>query len=137
MAQQFTLLRRVQFAETDMAGILHFSNYFRYMEEVEHAFFRSLGLSVVMKHEAMELGWPRVSCSCEFSAPIRFEEEIELQFRIVRLGDKSITYEVDFLKDGQRRALGKLTSVCCTMSDQGMRPTAIPAPIRAKLQAAM
>ena len=43
MAHAFTMQRRVEFAETDMAGILHFSNYFRFMESVEHAFFRSLG----------------------------------------------------------------------------------------------
>ena len=48
MAAEFSISRRVQFAETDMAGVVHFSNYFRWMEEVEHAFFRAVGLSVVI-----------------------------------------------------------------------------------------
>ena len=46
MPTEFSIPRRVQFSETDMAGIAHFSNFFRMMEEVEHAFFRSVGLSV-------------------------------------------------------------------------------------------
>ena len=46
MLPEFSLTRRVQFSETDMAGIMHFSNFFKMMEEVEHAFFRSVGLSV-------------------------------------------------------------------------------------------
>ena len=46
MAHSYTTTRRVTFAETDLAGILHFSNSFRYMEEAEHAFFRSLGFRV-------------------------------------------------------------------------------------------
>jgi len=57
MAFEFSISRRVQFAETDMAGVVHFSNYFRWMEEVEHAFFRSVGLSVVMQHQGRDISW--------------------------------------------------------------------------------
>ena len=53
--------RRIEFAETDMAGIAHFSSFFRYMEEVEHAYFRSLGISVVHQQDNGQLSWPRVS----------------------------------------------------------------------------
>jgi acyl-CoA thioester hydrolase len=149
MPRVFSIRRRVQFAETDMAGIMHFSHYFRYMEEVEHAFFRSLGMSVVLHHQQVEgfaspveIGWPRVSCECEYFGPIRFEDEIELKLIVMRVGGKSLTYEVEFLKDGQRRALGKLTSVCCAMSEQRdesgamrtMRAVTIPPEIRRKLE---
>ena len=48
MAFEFKAIRRVEFSETDMAGIVHYSNFFRYMETAEHGFFRSLGYSVVM-----------------------------------------------------------------------------------------
>src|SRR6476646_6709988 len=106
MPTKFSITRRVQFAETDMAGVAHFSAYFRWMEEVEHAFFRSVGLSVVMHHGGEEIGWPRVSVACEYSAPARFEDELELMLRIVRIGDKSFSYEVDFMKGTQRIALG-------------------------------
>ena len=65
MAYEFRILRRVEFSETDMAGIVHYSNFFRYMESAEHAFFRSLGLSVVDRPEhapeGERVGWPRVS----------------------------------------------------------------------------
>ena len=47
MAYEFKAIRRVEFADTDMAGIMHYSNFFRFMETAEHAFFRSLGLSIV------------------------------------------------------------------------------------------
>ena len=134
MPSEFSILRRVQFAETDMAGIVHFANYFRMMEEVEHAFFRSLGLSVSMQHEGMHVGWPRVSVSCDYIGPVRFEQELELKLRVARLGEKSFSYEVDFLVDGRRMALGKTTSVCCELRPDGaMRSIPIPAPIREKL----
>jgi len=131
---QYTTTHRVQFAETDMAGVVHFSYYFRMMEEVEHAFFRSLGLSVAMVHEAVSLGWPRVAASCEFFGPLRFEDEVELALRVTKVGDKSFNYEVDFVHNGRRIALGKMTSVCCNMQGPGMRAIVIPDEIRQKLE---
>ena len=134
MPTEFTTRRRIQFAETDMAGIVHFSNYFRMMEEAEHAFFRSVGLSVAMQHDGMHVGWPRVSVGCDYFGPVRFEQEVELKLRVVKLGEKSLSYEVDFLLDGRRAALGKTTSVCCELRPDGtMRSIAIPAAIRERL----
>jgi YbgC/YbaW family acyl-CoA thioester hydrolase len=130
----FSILRRIQFAETDMAGIAHFSNFFRMMEEVEHAFFRSVGLSVSMQHDGMHVGWPRVHTGCEFFGPVRFEDEVELRLRVVRLGGKSFSYEVDFLLAGKPMALGKTTSVCCELRPDGtMKSIPIPPALREKL----
>ena len=133
MPATFTITRPVQFAETDMAGIVHFANYFRMMEEVEHAYFRSIGLSVSMQHDDIHVGWPRVSAGCEFFGPVKFEEEIELKMRVTRVGDKSFTYEVEFLLKGKRIALGKTTSVCCAVGNE-MKSIPIPKPLRDRLE---
>lgn len=135
MSSPFSIARRVQFAETDMAGIVHFANFFRWMEEVEHAFFRSLGLSVSMQHEGRHIGWPRVSTACDFFGPVRFEDEVELKLRITKVGEKSLSYEVDYIVGGRPVALGKTTSVCCELHDGKMKSVAIPEFIRAKLSA--
>lgn len=134
MAVQHRIKHRVAFSETDMAGVVHFSNYFRMMEAVEHDFFRQLGLSIVMTHEALEIGWPRVAASCEFFGPLRFEDEVELVMTVTKVGEKSFNYEVEFLWEGRRVALGKMTSVCCEMLDAGMRAIPIPEGIRRKLE---
>ena len=60
MPYEFKAVRRVEFSETDMAGIVHFSNFFRYMETAEHAFYRSLGFSVTLNDFDPPLGFPRV-----------------------------------------------------------------------------
>lgn len=134
MPTEFSITRRIEFAETDMAGIVHFANFFRMMEAVEHAFFRSLGLSVSMQHDGMHIGWPRVAVSCEFFGPVKFEDELELKLRIVRVGEKSLNYEVEFILKGRRVALGKATSVCCAMeAGGGMKSIMIPQAIREKL----
>ena len=49
MTTEFSISRRVEFSETDLAGIMHFTNFYRWMEICEHEFLRSLGLSVDME----------------------------------------------------------------------------------------
>jgi len=136
MPAEFSLTHRVQFSETDMAGVVHFANYFRWMEIVEHAFFRSLGLSVMMTHEAVEIGWPRIACSCEYHAPARFEDEITLTLRVIKVGGKSLSYEVDFLKGETLLAKGKLTSVCVALKSNEFKAIVIPEAVRGRLNQA-
>lgn len=125
--------RRVTFAETDLAGVMHFSNYYRLMEEVEHAFLRSIDLTVVHEEADRTISWPRVATSCEYFAPAHFDDELKLSLVLANVGDRSVTYEVDFLRGEKRIALGKATAVCCVMNEGTFRPTSIPDDIRAKL----
>ncbi len=135
MPREYSIQRRVQFSETDMAGVMHFSNYFRWMEEVEHAFLRSLGMSVVYKHNGEEISWPRVHVSCEYLAPLYFEDQIEIQMNITDIREKSLTYEASFLKNGQRTARGRIKMVCCRWKDNRFESVAIPGDIRARIEA--
>ena len=128
---EYRLRRRVQFHETDVAGIVHFSWFFRYMEEAEHALWREAGLSI--HPPDTEIGWPRVACSCEFFGPAKFEDEITLKLRVTKVGGKSLSYEVDFLKGDTALAKGKLTSVCVALEDATFKAIAIPDPLRQKL----
>ncbi len=114
---------------------MHFSNYFRWMEEVEHAFFRSLGLSVTMRHEGADVGWPRVSASCEYLAAAHFEDEVELRLRVMEVGRSSLNYEVEFVCREKRLGVGRIISVCCLMQQGAIKSMDIPADWRAKLSA--
>lgn len=114
MASQFVTQRRVEFSDTDMAGIIHFSSYYRYMEEAEHQYFRSLGLSVMQKRDANTLiGWPRVSSACTYEAPARFEDVLEIRVDVERKGVKSLTMKYGFWNGQQRVAHGRMKIACC------------------------
>ena len=84
MPHEFTLSHRVEFSETDMAGIVHFANFYRMMENTEHAFFRSLGFGIHGHETGTTIGWPRVNASCEFLKPLRFEEIVDIQLIVDR-----------------------------------------------------
>lgn len=123
--------RRVEFRETDMAGIAHFSAFILYMESVEHEFLRSRGLSVVGHDEVGEIGWPRVAVRCDYRAPVRFEDVVDVELTVERLGEKSITYSFVFTLNRAPVASGQLTAVCCRrgVGDQ-IESIAIPAAFR-------
>lgn len=137
MPSEFTITRTVEFAETDMAGIMHFSNYFRWMEACETAFFRSLGLPLVKFAPGQFAGWPRVSVSCEYRAPVRFGDLVEVAMRVEKIGARSVTYVFQFRREGVLTAEGRMTAVCVTGNARGgMASRPISAAIRAKLHGA-
>ncbi len=137
MTAVFRTTRMVEFAETDMAGIAHFATYFRWMESAEHAFLRSRGLSVALDWDGMAIGFPRVSASCDYLKPVRFEDVMDVEVRLVRLGTKSVSYEIEFSLAGARVALGKITAVCCRVVNgpEGIASIEIPEGIRERLLA--
>jgi 4-hydroxybenzoyl-CoA thioesterase/acyl-CoA thioester hydrolase len=135
MTTCFVTTRRVEFCDTDAAGIMHFVAYFRMMEQAEHDLLRSVGLSVVQQDAGGTLSWPRVAARCEFKAAARFEDLLEIEVRLARLGQRSITYAHCFLREGAVLAEGEITAVCCRMlPGKPPQPVAIPEVFREKLR---
>ena len=140
MACEFKIVRRVEFSETDMAGIVHYSNFFRYMEIAEHAFFRSLGFSVVTQQVDPPVGWPRVRAECDYQQPLRFEDEVEVHMLVSEKRSKSLSYAFRFRKINVSPpvevARGSLTVVCVTHQGGKMTAATIPKAIADKIEVA-
>ena len=132
---QFRLRRRVLFHETDMAGVVHFSCFFKYMEEAEHAMWRAVGLSVAPP--GAEIGWPRVGASCEFRRPLRFEDEFDVRLRITSITGTRISYACDLDCGGERVASGVMTVACVShRPNEPMRSVPIPADVASRFHVA-
>jgi acyl-CoA thioester hydrolase len=136
MAYEFKIVRRVEFSETDMAGIVHFANFFRYMESAEHAFYRSLGFSVMMDHLDPALGFPRVHAECDYRKPLKFEDNLEIHLLVKEKRSRVLSYLFRFNKlaapGGTAEpiievARGSLTVVCVSHSP-GRKMEAAPIP---------
>ena len=134
MGQPFRHDRRVEFRDTDAAGIVHFSVFFNYMEEAEHAMLRDLGECVLMVDETGPFSFPRVAARCDYRAPLRFGDVVTIEVAVAEIGESSVTYEFGFLLDGKPVADGQVTAVCCRLTDEG-KPKSMPIPqnVAAKL----
>lgn len=130
MPDVFTVRRRIEFRETDMAGIVHFSNFFAYMEQAEHELLRSVGLGVVHTIDGQTISWPRVNAQCNYRVAIRFEEVIEIRVAVEKIGTKSVTYAFEFYRDDTKVADGSLTAVCCkfAVGEDVSKPESIAIP---------
>lgn len=146
MAYEYRSTRRVEFSETDRSGTVHFTNFLRYMESAEHAFFRSLGFSIHTAHPeaagSEAIGWPRVHASCEVTGSLRFEDSVEVRLLVRERRRKSIVYEFVFRKMNDDSptevARGSLAVVCVRRDSATGKMTAVPIPklIAGKIEAA-
>lgn len=136
MPTPFRYRRRVEFAETDMAGIVHFSMFFRYMEEAEHALWRAAGLTIATPGET--IGWPRVSASFDYRAPLHFEDEFEVTVEIARVARRTIDYAFEVILAGRRIGSGSITSACVRKAPGvPMASIDVPPDIVARLRAVL
>jgi len=140
MAYEFKIIQRVEFSDTDMAGIVHYANFFRYMDAAEHAFFRSLGFSIWTQQVEPPVGWPRVHAECDFKQPLRFEDEVEVHLLVSEKKSKSLSYVFKFNKVGANPAVeiarGQVTAVCVTEHQGRMRSAPIPKAVADKIEVA-
>lgn len=133
---EFTTRRKIEFADTDMAGIVHFARYAVFMETAEHEFLNALGTSVHLELEGRKIGWPRVKVQLEYKQPARFGDVIEIQLRVLRKGKRSMTYGFSFTRDGEELAAGESTSTCCRVDGDDLEPIPIPSFIADRIEEA-
>jgi acyl-CoA thioester hydrolase len=119
-----TIRREVQFYECDGAGIVHFSWFFRYMEEAERALWRSAGLSLA---PTAEMAFPRVAATFDFRSPLRYEDDFAARIQIASIRSKTIQYVCELTLDGELAATGTMTIACVSRAN-GQRMRAIPFP---------
>ncbi len=131
--REFRTQRKIEFADTDLGGIVHFSRYFVFMETAEHQFLDSLGTSVHLVEGNRTIGWPRVKVSCEYAGPARYGDTLDITVRVLRRGTSSVTYGIEFEIDGRRVARGESTSVRCELGPD-MKSIPIPDDLGRKME---
>ena len=142
MAHRFTHHRIVAFSDTDLAGIVHFAQFFPYMEDCEHAFYRSLDCSAHRMNdgEGGWVGWPRIHVSCDYREPLRFEDELEVELIVAEVANKTIEYWFQFRQSKGESVVtaaeGKMVVACVRFSEGTMKAVKIPQVIREKIEQA-
>jgi acyl-CoA thioester hydrolase len=140
MSSVFTSERRVEFCETDAAGIAHFSSLIIFMEQAEHALLRHLGLSVASSSTSnpssieTSCSWPRVHVECDFQSSVKFEDVLSIETTLSKLGTKSLSYSHRILRGSELVATGSMSCVCCRRVDGQLVSIAIPDGIRTLLK---
>ena len=123
----FQTERRVEFADTDLEGMVHFARYLVYMESAEHELLRAAGSAVTASHGGVRSHWPRVKAECEYLAPLRFGDRVEIEVEVLSRGRSSVTYEHTLRVGATVVARGRVTAVHCVRGEDGaLQPAPIP-----------
>ena len=139
MLYEHTSTRRIEFSETDMAGLVHFSNFFKYMETAERDFFEAAGLDLINSQPGELVGWPRARAECKFSAPLRFGDTIDIHLAVKALKDRAIDYQFRIFRrdaDGGRTQAGKghMTTIFAQLGEAGaLKSVPLTEHIRARI----
>jgi YbgC/YbaW family acyl-CoA thioester hydrolase len=142
MPYEHTSTRRIEFSETDMAGLVHFSNFFKYMETAERDFFELCGVDLINTTPGKVVGWPRGRADCKFMAPLRFGDSIDIHIAVKAIKDRSIEFQFRIYRhnpDGTRThaAKGALATIFTSLDDNNqLRSQALPENVLTNMQAA-
>ena len=141
MISEHFMQRRVEFHETDQAGIIHFSNYYKYMDTAVAEFFRALALPGPLTNywggnQPDEFDWPYLKASCEFKKPARFDDLLQIRIQVTKIGNSSMNFAISFAREGEEIALGEILVVCCKTIDGLPRSQKIPSEIRERIAVA-
>jgi acyl-CoA thioester hydrolase len=134
MSAGFLYTRRVVFYETDLAGVVHFSNYFRYMEEAEHALWRAAGMRI--DGVDLDVGWPRVSATFDYKRPLHYEDEIQIAVAVAAVTRRTIQYAFHITRGDTAIGVGAMTTACVARDGVSMRSIDVPADVVSRLRAA-
>ena len=120
------LRRRLQWMDTDAADRWHHAVLIRWAEEGEAELHRTIGVI-----DETFGATPRVALSLDYSAPVRFDDEVEITFAVTGVGRTSVTYAFEAtLVDGPRVGGGEVVTV---WSPDGAAPRPWPEHLRAAL----
>jgi acyl-CoA thioester hydrolase len=102
---------RVRWMECDAQGIVFNGAYMGYLEIAQAEYFRNLGFSIYRIAQRGYFDSAVVKATLEFKAPARVDEVLELRSRVSRIGNTSLTLDVEIYADGSDRLLTVMQAV--------------------------
>jgi acyl-CoA thioester hydrolase len=119
--------RRIEWMDTDAAGIYHWTTVFRLAEAAEAALHTALGIA-----DFTFGATPRVAVEARFARSLRFNDPVEVSLTVTRVGRTSVAYALAIDGEAGRAAQGAVTSVLIDRATG--RATPWPDEIRAALR---
>jgi acyl-CoA thioester hydrolase len=125
---RIVLRRRIEWMDTDAAGIYHWTTVFRLAEAAEAALHTALGIA------GFTFGaTPRVRVEATFARSLRFNDPVEVNLAVAAIGRSSVEYAMSIDADGGTAAQGTVKTVL--IDRETGRSIAWPDDVRAKLSA--
>ena len=127
----FTARIHVRFGETDPAGLVYYPNIFHYFHAAMEEFFAArCGTSYDRLLADERVGFPTVNVRAEFFVPVVYGDALDVEVRVSRVGDSSVTFEYDARRASDGALCARSTQVQVAMDLDARRPVPVPERLR-------
>lgn len=121
---------RVYYEDTDLAGIVYYANYLKFIERGRSEWVRDMGVDqMALKAEAGVVFAVR-RVEADYLRPARFGEDLTVITRLQQMGGARIVVEQEVLRGDERLFQAIVTLVCLTEDGHAAR---VPTAVRARL----
>ena len=106
---------KIRFGDIDHAGIVYYPRFLHYFHVALEEFFgQKLGIDYPVLVNDHRIGLPTVHLETDFSRPLRYGDQIEVEVRVSKIGKSSITFGYWVFKQGdtEPRTIGHNITVC-------------------------
>jgi acyl-CoA thioester hydrolase len=131
MPERFTHRLRVRYDECDQQGVVFNSHYFAYFDVALTEAFRHAGCPY-QEMTAKGTDAMVVEAYARYRAPARFDDEVDLEWWVTRLGNTSMSTRIDVKRDGEVLVQGEMRHVFVDLEKGGSCP--MPGEVRSALE---
>ena len=108
---------QVRFGDVDHAGIVYYPRFYIYFHEAFEDLFNENGHPYNEVLDVQKVGFPTVNIACDYKAPLRYGDALDLEVTVTRVGNKSATFRYAGYRhrDGKFACDAKITVACVNM----------------------
>jgi 4-hydroxybenzoyl-CoA thioesterase len=117
---------KVQFGDTDAAGIVFYPNFYRWMDQAAHDLIGNAILPVSQLQKEKNIMFPLLETFCKYHSPLHFEDVVEIHSEVSELRKKVFKVHHDFIKNGNVVASGYEVRAWTTIVDGKLKAVEIP-----------
>lgn len=117
----------VYYEDTDLAGIVYYANYLKFIERARTEWVRGLGIDQSRLKEAEGIVFAVRRVEADYLMPARFDDALEVETTVEQVTGARIVLKQDVLRDGERLFSAIVTLVALQETGQ---PARLPANIR-------
>ncbi|NNE88329.1 MAG: tol-pal system-associated acyl-CoA thioesterase [Silicimonas sp.] len=121
---------RVYYEDTDLAGIVYYANYLKYIERARTEWVRAVGVDQSALREAQGIVFAVRHLEADYLQPAKFDDLLQVETRLIKASGVRIELAQDVTRDGETLFASKVMLVALTASG---RPARLPADVRQAL----
>ena len=121
---------RVYYEDTDLAGIVYYANYLKFIERARSEWIASLGIDQMALRATAGVVFAVRRVEADYLRPAKFGDDLTVETSLQAIGGARLVLEQVITRGGERLFASVVTLVCLTDDGHAAR---VPAEVRARL----